>query len=237
MRCVACGSEIPAGSRFCPQCGRVVNPSSAPSQPPTAPPPGPPSTPPGPSPPPPPPPSYGPYTSGPAGYPPPPSYGSGTAGPVAHGLASFGQRVGAALIDGVVLWAVARIGGALVDATRPAATFDNPAPNPSGLGGLLLLVVILSGPIYYIWLEGRVDGQTVGKRALGIRVVRKANGAPLGSSLAAGRFLARFVNFLTLGFGLLWAAWDPLHQAFHDKIAGTLVVRSAVYPPPRPGAP
>jgi uncharacterized RDD family membrane protein YckC len=133
----------------------------------------------------------------------------------------------------VILWVIAVFGGLIADAVAPAASLENPDPGLGAIGGLLMLLVIFSGPIYYVLLEGGPLGQTLGKRALGIRVVRKANGAPLGFGLAVGRFFARFVEFLTFGFGLLWAAWDPLHQTFHDKIAGTLVVRSEVYPPSR----
>jgi uncharacterized RDD family membrane protein YckC len=136
------------------------------------------------------------------------------------------------LIDGFILWVVMAAGFLVVAATVPAESFENPNPGPSGLGGLIMLITWLAGPAYYVLLEGRPDGQTFGKKAVGTRVVRKTNGAPMGYGLAIGRYLARFVDFFTLGLGLLWAAWDPMHQTFHDKIAGTLVVRASVYPPP-----
>jgi uncharacterized RDD family membrane protein YckC len=202
-------------------------------------------------PPPPPPPSggYGPppgsYGAPSGGYgAPSPGYGAPTggygAGPVAYGLASFGQRVGGFLIDGVITWAIYLVGFILVAATAPSSSYDNPNPGPSGLGALLMMLSWVAGWAYFIVLEGRPQGQTLGKRAVGIRVVRKSNGAPLGYGLALGRLLARFADGITLGLGLLWAAWDPQHQTFHDKIAGTVVVRSSVYPPPGaapPGAP
>ncbi len=101
----------------------------------------------------------------------------------------------------------------------------------------MMMITWFAGPAYFIIMEGRPEGQTFGKKLLGIRVVRKTNGGPIGFGLAVGRYLARFVDIVTLGLGLLWAAWDPLHQTFHDKIAGTLVVRSTVYPPaPRAGS-
>jgi uncharacterized RDD family membrane protein YckC len=275
MLCVACGADVPAGSRFCPRCGRATsaaeagppdNPGSAPEDPPPGPPSGlPPESPPMPPPPPPPPqapppqapppqtpppqtppaqtppPLGGGYGGAPTGYAPPPpgaytpptAYGAGAGGPVTEGLASFGQRVGATVIDTFILWTVMAAGFLVVAATVPEPEpFVNPDPGPSGVGSLFMMLTWLIGPAYFIIQEGMPDGQTLGKRAMGIRVVRKSNGAPLGYGLAIGRYLARFVDFFTLGLGLLWAAWDPLHQTFHDKIAGTLVVRSAVYPPP-----
>jgi len=152
---------------------------------------------------------------------------------VAYGLASFGERVGATLVDGLVIGAIYIFGIVVAVITTPTATFENPEPSPSALGGLVLVIAWLGALAYPIILEGRPEGQTIGKKALGIRVVRKDNGAPLGYGLSIGRFLARLAEGFTFGIGLLWAAWDPMHQTLHDKMAGTLVVRSAVYPPPR----
>jgi uncharacterized RDD family membrane protein YckC len=116
--------------------------------------------------------------------------------------------------------------------TTPSASYDNPNPNPNGIGVLMFFLCWAASLAYPVVFEGRPAGQTLGKKAVGIRVVRKSNGGPLGYGLALGRLLARFADSFTLGLGLLWAAWDPEHQTFHDKIAGTLVVRSSVYPPP-----
>ena len=206
--------------------------------------------PPPPPPPPVPPPSAGGYGGTPSGYAPPPAsgygaapgsyqaphpYGATTGGPVAEGLASFGQRVGATVIDGFILWVVMVVGFLIVGATVPEPSLEGGSPGPSGFGALLMMITYLLPPAYFVVMEGRPEGQTLGKRAMGIRVVRKTNGAPLGYGLAVGRYLARFADAITLGLGLLWAAWDPQHQTFHDKIAGTLVVRSSVYPPPSQG--
>jgi uncharacterized RDD family membrane protein YckC len=136
------------------------------------------------------------------------------------------------VIDSFILWAVMTLGLLIAGATVPTESFENPNPGPSGIGGLIMFITWFASPAYFVILEGRPEGQTLGKKAMGIRVVRKNNGAPVGYGLAVGRYLARFVDAITLGLGLLWAAWDPLHQTFHDKIAGTLVVRSTVYPPP-----
>src|SRR5688572_19699734 len=136
MLCVACGADVPAGSRFCPRCGRATSAAEAappdnrggsPGGPPSGPPPEPPSMPPPPPPPlppPTPPPSSGGYGGAPTGYAPPPpgygaapgpysappGYGGGTAGPVSEGLATFGQRVGATVIDTFILWVVMAVG-------------------------------------------------------------------------------------------------------------------------------
>src|SRR5205807_10497138 len=120
----------------------------------------------------------------------------------------------------------------LAAAATPSSSYDNPDPGPNGFGVLLMLLAFAAAFAYPVVFEGRPDGQTLGKKALGIREVRKSNGAPLGYGLAFGRLLARFVEGFTFGLGLLRAAWDPQHQTFPDKIAGTLVVKSRVCPLP-----
>jgi uncharacterized RDD family membrane protein YckC len=153
-----------------------------------------------------------------------------------------GQRFGALLIDGLITWMMLAAGfivaAAIASTSLPQPTFDNPDPGPTGLAALLSFLVGMLGVVatfaYYPLLEGRPQGHTVGKMATGIRVVRQSNGAPIGYGLAVGRTLARFLDAITLGIplGLLWAIWDPQRQTWHDKLAGTMVVRSSVYPPP-----
>jgi uncharacterized RDD family membrane protein YckC len=89
----------------------------------------------------------------------------------------------------------------------------------------------LTGLLYYAILNGR--GQTLGKMAFGIRVVRADNGSPTGIGKGFARHVIQFVTFfvfcLYAPFILidgLWPLWDKQRQALHDKVAGTLVVRA-----------
>lgn len=88
----------------------------------------------------------------------------------------------------------------------------------------------LAGLAYYIYLEGSPSGQTVGKKAMNIRVVNFETGAPLGYGTAAIRYVCRFLSAIPCGLGYFWAIWDPQKQTWHDKIAGTVVVPTASYP-------
>ena len=76
------------------------------------------------------------------------------------------------------------------------------------------------------WIADSLGG-TLGKRAVGIRVVHeKTYDAPgLGSGFV--RTLVSIISALPLGLGYLWAAWDTKGQTWHDKAAGTLVVRKS----------
>ena len=89
-----------------------------------------------------------------------------------------------------------------------------------GLG----LVVGIIQVLYYTILTAR--GATVGKKVFGMKVVTAD-----GQNIGFGRSLLRhtvgyFVSGLVFGLGFIWIGFDPHKQGWHDKIAGTYVVRS-----------
>jgi uncharacterized RDD family membrane protein YckC len=71
-------------------------------------------------------------------------------------------------------------------------------------------------------------GQTLGKMAMGIKVVAREDGRNPGWGKAGLRWLlptvAGFVLFGSL-IVYLWVLWDPKRQGLHDKVAGTLVIQ------------
>jgi uncharacterized RDD family membrane protein YckC len=69
-------------------------------------------------------------------------------------------------------------------------------------------------------------GGTPGMQLFGIRVTRP-DGSSLGPARAIGREVAMLASALPLGLGFAWAAWDARGQAWHDRIAGTVVVAAA----------
>ena len=78
--------------------------------------------------------------------------------------------------------------------------------------------------LYFTLLTGE-GGQTLGKMLLGIRVQR-TDGSPVGYGRAFMRTLGYGVSVFFMTFlGFLWALWDKKNQAWHDKIAGTVVVK------------
>jgi uncharacterized RDD family membrane protein YckC/cytoskeletal protein CcmA (bactofilin family) len=68
-------------------------------------------------------------------------------------------------------------------------------------------------------------GATVGGIIFGLKVVR-VDGRPSDWVTMAVRALACFFSLIVVGLGFLWIAFDPQKQAWHDKIAGTVVVRA-----------
>jgi uncharacterized RDD family membrane protein YckC len=67
-------------------------------------------------------------------------------------------------------------------------------------------------------------GTTLGGIVCGLRVVR-VDGRPLSGADAIIRGLASLFSILPFGIGFFWILRDPLQQAWHDKIAGTYVVK------------
>jgi uncharacterized RDD family membrane protein YckC len=69
-------------------------------------------------------------------------------------------------------------------------------------------------------------GATPGMQLFGICLTRP-DGSRLGPARALGREMAMVASALPLGLGFAWAARDARGQAWHDRIAGTVVVAAA----------
>ncbi len=88
-----------------------------------------------------------------------------------------------------------------------------------------LQFIILAVPVAYHWyFWTRRGGQTPGKFALGIRVI-KADGGALNDVDAVIRAIGYQVSSMLFGLGFLWALVDKNNQTWHDKMARTYVVR------------
>ncbi|MFE3163496.1 RDD family protein [Streptomyces sp. NPDC059224] len=124
--------------------------------------------------------------------------------------ANWGQRFLGTLVDGLVFLVPYIL--VLVGAKVKALLF---------IGFLAIIAVA----IWQLIQEGRT-GQTVGKKALGIRLVKEETGQPIGVGMAFVRRIAHIVDGLPCYLGWLWPAWDAKRQTFADKICGTIVIRT-----------
>ncbi|MET0518706.1 MAG: RDD family protein [Burkholderiaceae bacterium] len=66
---------------------------------------------------------------------------------------------------------------------------------------------------------------TPGKMAIGARIVDARTGGKPGLGQLIGRYLAYYVSIFPFCLGLLWVGIDARKQGWHDKLAGTVVVR------------
>ena len=74
--------------------------------------------------------------------------------------------------------------------------------------------------LFWIW-----KGATPGKMAVSAKIVDAQTGGRPSPAQCLGRYLAYFVAFLPLGLGAIWVAFDKRKQGWHDKLAGTVVIR------------
>ena len=90
------------------------------------------------------------------------------------------------------------------------------------LSAIFLMILV---PWLYYWLFTGLKGQTLGKMAVGIRVVN-AEGSVPGLGMAALREIpGKIVSSIVICLGFFWIIWDVRKQGWHDKIAKTYVVR------------
>jgi uncharacterized RDD family membrane protein YckC len=123
--------------------------------------------------------------------------------------AGFWERMGAAFLDIVVVGVITGI-----------------AHGPLGF-----LVMFVSGPPVFLIIALAYfaglwawKGTTIGGIVLKLHVVR-CDGQPVTFLAALVRGLAAALSVIVLFLGFLWIAWDHDKQGWHDKIAGTIVVR------------
>lgn len=90
------------------------------------------------------------------------------------------------------------------------------------LGILLELVFVFYNDVYLV----ATQGASFGKRWMQIRVATVQGTSPIGWGPAILRTLGRILSGSCMMLGYLWALLDERHQTWHDKIAGTIVVRN-----------
>lgn len=144
--------------------------------------------------------------------------GTVRAGVVRRGLALGIDLVLLGLLD-AVLFALAT-SAVMTAETLSGTRIGDPA---SFVGSLLSAGSTTLGIGYFSVLNARA-GQTLGKAALGIRVVGR-NGAPIGIARGVLRTAGLLLSMATLGAGFLFAL-GPSKRALHDYLADTIVVRT-----------
>jgi len=139
--------------------------------------------------------------------------------------ASFGKRFLAALIDGIL---VGLVTGAISTATGGGVNVGEIGavdPAASAVSSLVSLLNLVISYGYFIYFTGS-SGQTLGKRAMSIKVVDMETGQapgyiPAGLRETVGKLLS---SILLLGY--LNVLWDKKKQGWHDKIAKTVVIKT-----------
>jgi uncharacterized RDD family membrane protein YckC len=160
--------------------------------------------------------------------------------PVASGqyqLAGWWSRVGATLIDGLIVGVGALIILAVFGSVFSIGFFASDETGAIALiVGLMLgfVAVAIVALLYAPLMMDRTNGKTLGRMAMGIRVVR-ANGQPMTfgwamlREVAVKALLFGFAGSITFGLAnladVLWPLWDDENRALHDFLVNTRTVR------------
>lgn len=166
----------------------------------------------------------------------------------AHELADWGTRAAAFVLDLIVIAGIAL--AAVLVAAAIAGTGAGEHQTLTVLTYAIGLPIGLAYAPLMMARRGERNGQTLGKQAMRIRVVRES-GAPMtvGTGLLREVIGRQLLSALLIVYPLidyLWPLWDRHNQALHDKVAQTRVVRVAegagrrpreTWAPPRDAAP
>lgn len=131
----------------------------------------------------------------------------------------FWVRVGAAVIDSLLVLAI--IAPAVYAIYGPA--YFESSKLIAGPADFLLTWVLPAVAVIVFWLTKQA---TPGKMLFGARIVDAETGHPPSTGQSIGRYFAYYVSAIPLMLGYLWVAFDPRKQGWHDKLAGTVVVRT-----------
>jgi uncharacterized RDD family membrane protein YckC len=145
------------------------------------------------------------------------------------------MRVGAYLIDNILgtlaafpLWIGYGMAISSAETTTDAnGTVTTTMDDPSGTALLLMLLGTLTALAFFIWntciRQGRT-GYSIGKGALGMKLIGERTGQPIGAGMSFVRQLAHIVDSIPCNLGYLWPLWDRKRQTFADKIVSTVVI-------------
>lgn len=131
----------------------------------------------------------------------------------------FWRRVGASIIDtiliGIIIWPLLTV--------FYGESYWTNASFVHGPVDFLLSWVFPAVAVILFWIARQA---TPGKMAVGARLVDAKSGSIPSTGQLIGRYFAYYLSMIPFFLGFLWVAFDPKKQGWHDKLAGTLVVRA-----------
>ncbi len=127
-------------------------------------------------------------------------------------LAGAGPRLISYLIDGFI---VGVIGSVLNYASMSIG---------GAFGGILAFLGVLVSAAYFTYFFG--NGQTPGMTAMKIKLIGTDGTYPVGYGKGLLRWIGMIISAAVILLGYVWILIDKKNQGWHDKIAGTYVVKA-----------
>jgi|TARA_B110000914_G_scaffold24035_1_gene17946 uncharacterized RDD family membrane protein YckC len=131
----------------------------------------------------------------------------------------FWSRLGASIIDSIIIIVI----------TLPTlyliygGDYFNSEEFIQGFSDVIISYVFPLVATILFWIY---KCATPGKIALSVKIVDAKTGNNPTVRQSIIRYLGYYVSLIPLGLGFLWIAWDAKKQGWHDKMAGTVVIRS-----------
>ncbi len=133
----------------------------------------------------------------------------------------FWRRFAANSLDGIILGIIFRAINEILHATASLSGTAYP-----GFSEWMLCTIVFWA--YTIWFKG-YRGATPGYYILGIKLI-SINGTHVNVKQILIRIISSFFSAIPFGLGYIWIIIDADRQAWHDKIAGTYVIKSGAMP-------
>lgn len=108
----------------------------------------------------------------------------------------------------------------ILNGTTSSTTMTTQYSTASIMFSIINLVVTI---LYFALMESSKYQATLGKMVLGMKVT-DMNGERISFARALGRYIAKFLSYMTLFIGFMMAGFTEKKQALHDMVASTLVV-------------
>ncbi len=132
--------------------------------------------------------------------------------------AGFWVRTGASLIDMLMMFIII-IPVMTVIYGQDYWMADSPV---SGFWDLMFNYIFPAIAVILFWIY---KSATPGKMVLKLTIVDAKTGGKPTTGQLLGRYLGYYVSMLPLFLGIFWVGFDPRKQGWHDKLAGTVVIR------------
>ncbi len=133
--------------------------------------------------------------------------------------AGFWVRVAAAIIDGLLILVVT---APVLISIYGVGYYTASSFVFAGIADFFVSWVLPAVAVILFWVYKQA---TPGKMAIAARIVDARTGEKPSTGQCIGRYFAYFLSGLVLGLGFLWVAFDNRKQGWHDKLAGTVVIK------------
>lgn len=136
--------------------------------------------------------------------------------------AGFWLRTGATIIDSILILLVTT---PMLLTIYGLVYYTDPTPVIiAGPADFLVSYVFPAIAVIVFWQRKQA---TPGKMLVAVKIVDATTGNPASTYQLIGRYFAYIISAIPLGLGYLWVVFDRRKQGWHDKLAGTMVIKKA----------